>query len=227
VQGNLAREWQVVSVIKRNWLHTERPAMAKWAMAAMRMMAGAVCGLAWLSFVGEATAAQALPAAPGTGASQAAQAKHMGVAQGAAAASAIQGTNASGGGPAAAGAMVERGHATYQIVTNEIAAKQPDGRVIEVYRFDPSVYVVNQGDEVELRIRGLKGRDHPVVLEGYGLRGVVRKNQVLTLRLRAERAGIFRLVCTSHADAEHEGPMEGYLVVVPKTHGHAKTPLRE
>lgn len=108
---------------------------------------------------------------------------------------------------------------TYQIVTNEIKAKQKDGTKTEVYRFDPAVYVVQEGDDVVMNIRGLKGHDHPVVLQGYNLQDVIHRNQVSTLRFKASKVGFFRLICTSHADSEHEGPMEGYLVVVPAKHG--------
>ena len=104
---------------------------------------------------------------------------------------------------------------TYQVVTNEIAAKQKDGSTIEVYRFDPAVYVATEGDDVNLLIRGLKGHDHPVVLEGYNVKGVVHRNQVTKLEVHAAKPGFYRLICTTHYDAAHEGPMEAYLVVVP------------
>lgn len=106
---------------------------------------------------------------------------------------------------------------TYQIVTNEISAQQKDGAKTEVYRFDPAVYVVQQGDDVVLNILGLKGHDHPIVLQGYDIHDVIHRNQVTTLRFRANKAGFFQLICTSHADAQHEGPMEAYVVVLPKT----------
>lgn len=106
----------------------------------------------------------------------------------------------------------------YQVVTNEIKAKQADGSKAEVYRFDPAVYVVQQNDDVVLNIRGLKGQDHPFVLQGYNIHGTIHKNQVTALRFKATKPGFFRLVCTSHADSEHEGPMEAYLVVVPVAH---------
>lgn len=104
---------------------------------------------------------------------------------------------------------------TYQVVTNEIVGKSADGKETEVYRFDPAVFVANQGDDVTIKIHGLKGHTHPVVLEGYGVRGVVERNQTLTLHVHADKPGMFRLICTTHADRAHEGPMEGYLVVVP------------
>ncbi len=103
----------------------------------------------------------------------------------------------------------------YQIVTNEIAAKQKDGTKVEVYRFDPAVYVAQEGDDVVLTFRGVKGHDHPIVLEGYNLKNVIHRNQVTTLKFKADKPGFFKLICTAHPDASHEGPMEAYLVVTP------------
>jgi len=104
---------------------------------------------------------------------------------------------------------------TYQIVTNEIEAKQEDGTSVEAYRFDPAIYPVQQGDEVVLQIRGLKGHDHPIEIEGYNIKDVVRRNAVTSIRFKASKPGVYRVICTAHADAKHNGPMEGYLVVIP------------
>lgn len=104
---------------------------------------------------------------------------------------------------------------TYQVVTNEITANQKNGDKTEVYRFDPAVYVVHQGDDVVLSIRGVKGHDHPISLEGYQIHDVVHRNEVTTVKFKADKAGFFRLICTAHADSSHEGPMEAYLVVTP------------
>jgi plastocyanin len=104
----------------------------------------------------------------------------------------------------------------YQVVTNEIAAQQQDGTKVEVYRFDPAVYVAQQGDQVVMTFRGVKGHDHPIVLEGYDLRGVIHRNQVTTIKFKADKPGFFKLICTAHADAGHNGPMEAYLVVTPR-----------
>lgn len=104
---------------------------------------------------------------------------------------------------------------TYQIITNEVKAKQTNGSETEVYRFDPAVYVANEGDDVTLSIHGFKGHDHPVLLEGYNLRAMVHRNETTTLKFHATKPGFYRLVCTAHVDAAHEGPMEGYVVIVP------------
>lgn len=105
---------------------------------------------------------------------------------------------------------------TYQVVTNEISAKDPDGSKTEVYRFDPAVYPVTQGDDVVLQLYGLKGHDHPVVLEGYNIRGVIHRHQMTTLKFRATKTGVFRLQCLAHMDVAHHGPMEAYVVVSKK-----------
>jgi heme/copper-type cytochrome/quinol oxidase subunit 2 len=54
------------------------------------------------------------------------------------------------------------------------------------------------------------------VLEGYDLRGVIHRNQVTTIKFKADKPGFFKLICTAHADAGHNGPMEAYLVVTPR-----------
>jgi plastocyanin len=104
---------------------------------------------------------------------------------------------------------------TYQVVTNEISAKQTNGSKVEVYRFDPAVYPVTQGDEVVLRIRGVKGHQHDIVLDKYNLKATVNRNETTEMRFRADKPGVYRLICLTHKDEFHEGPMEGYLVVIP------------
>jgi hypothetical protein len=105
---------------------------------------------------------------------------------------------------------------TYQIVTNEISAKDPDGSKTEVYRFDPAIYPVFQGDDVVLQIYGVKGHDHPILLEGYNIRGVIHRHQLTTLRFHADKLGVFRLICLAHPDMAHHGPMEAYVIVSKK-----------
>jgi plastocyanin len=104
----------------------------------------------------------------------------------------------------------------YQVMTNEIATEMPSGQEIEVYRFDPGVFVVDQGDEVVLKFYGLKGHEHPIVLDGYNVHAVIRKNELTALTFKADKPGLFRLWCTAHPDVFHNGPMEGYVVVLPK-----------
>lgn len=113
-------------------------------------------------------------------------------------------------------AVAHADEVSYSVVTNEIKAKQTDGQAKEVYRFDPAVYVANEGDDVTLRFYGLKGHDHPIYLEGYDVRDVIHRNQVTTMKFHADKPGFYRLVCTAHKDAAHKGPMEAYVVVIPK-----------
>jgi heme/copper-type cytochrome/quinol oxidase subunit 2 len=47
------------------------------------------------------------------------------------------------------------------------------------------------------------------------LHAVIHRNQTTTLSFQANKVGTYRLICSTHADAAHEGPMEAYLVVLP------------
>src|SRR5690348_9387288 len=81
---------------------------------------------------------------------------------------------------------------TYQVVTNEISAKQTDGSKVKVYRFDPAVYPVSLGDDVVLRIRGVKGHQHEIMLEKYNLKATVNRNETTEMRFRADKPGVYR-----------------------------------
>lgn len=105
---------------------------------------------------------------------------------------------------------------TYRIVTKKISEGSSRQGKITVYRFDPGVYVVNEGDDVTLKIRGVANEAFPVVLEQYDMRGTIHQNETLILHFTAHKPGIFKLTCMKHADVKHQGPMEGYLVVIPK-----------
>lgn len=49
-----------------------------------------------------------------------------------------------------------------QLVTGEFKSKTADGKEIEAYRWDPGTIVVEKGREVELRIYGVNGMEHPL-----------------------------------------------------------------
>jgi plastocyanin len=102
---------------------------------------------------------------------------------------------------------------TIQLVTGEFKSTLPNGKTIEAYRWDPGTVYVNKGDLVHLHIFGVNGSSHPFVIEGMNIKGEVRKGRETTVTFAAERQGIFRLVCQTHADIAHNGPMVGYIVV--------------
>jgi len=105
------------------------------------------------------------------------------------------------------------GERVVHMVTGEFSATLEDGRKIEAYRWDPGTVVVKKGELVKLVIRGVNGAQHPFVIEGLNVRGVVTKGRETTVTFRAAREGIYRLICTAHPDAAHNGPMIAYIVV--------------
>lgn len=93
--------------------------------------------------------------------------------------------------------------------------KKPDPHTgrweVSTYRWDPSQIVVYQGDTVVLEILGVNGDVHPARIEGYVPGFVVRRGQVTRLTFTADKAGFFKIECTTHHPS-----MVGYLVVLPR-----------
>lgn len=90
--------------------------------------------------------------------------------------------------------------------------KKPDasGRwEVSTYRWEPSQIIVDQGDEVTLEILGINGDEHPGVIEGYGIGFVVKRGQVSRVTFKADKAGVFRILCHKHHPSMH-----GELIVL-------------
>ena len=90
--------------------------------------------------------------------------------------------------------------------------KEPnaDGRwEVETYRWDPGTIVVNKGDIVTLEIVGINGASHPFTIEGYDVSGTIMRGQVTRVTFTADKAGIFKINCSTHLPT-----MTGYLVVL-------------
>lgn len=81
---------------------------------------------------------------------------------------------------------------------------------VETYRWLPSEITVVEGDQVTLEVLGVNGAAHPTTLEGYDLSFDVKRGQITRVEFTADKAGIFRFVCSAHAPA-----MTGSLVVLP------------
>ena len=99
------------------------------------------------------------------------------------------------------------------MVTGEYATTTKDGQKLEIYRWDPGTIMVKEGELVELRILGVNGERHPFVIEGMNVQGEVRKGKETVVTFRANKEGIFRIICPTHTDPTHGGPMVGYLIV--------------
>jgi heme/copper-type cytochrome/quinol oxidase subunit 2 len=99
------------------------------------------------------------------------------------------------------------------MVTGEFESKLANGKLVESYRWDPGTIVVERGETVTLRIRGISGDSHPFFIDGLDVKGTVEKGKVSSYTFTPTKAGTYRIVCLTHQDAAHDGPMIGYLVV--------------
>lgn len=100
-----------------------------------------------------------------------------------------------------------------QLVTGEYKTHTNDGKELEVYRWDPGTIIVNKGEAIELHINGVNGNSHPFVVEGLGIRDEVTKGKTTIVRFTAEKAGTYPILCLTHTEMNHGGPMVGYIVV--------------
>jgi len=101
----------------------------------------------------------------------------------------------------------------FSIITTEYKAKMDDGRILEVYRWNPGMIVVEKGDKVTLNILGVQGNMHPFEIKGLGVKGEVKKGRETKVTFIADREGTFPIICQTHSGRESNGPMVGYIVV--------------
>ncbi|MFC5446742.1 cupredoxin domain-containing protein [Paenibacillus aestuarii] len=99
------------------------------------------------------------------------------------------------------------------MVTGEFKSTTSDGKTIEAYRWDPGTIVVHKGEKVKLSIYGVNGESHPFFIEGMGISGEVKKGKETVITFTPKEEGTYRLICMTHADIAHNGPMIGYIVV--------------
>jgi plastocyanin len=102
---------------------------------------------------------------------------------------------------------------TIHMVTGEFKSATSDGKTIETYRWDPGTIVVHKGEKVRLSIYGVNGESHPFLIEGLNISGEVKKGKETIVSFTPEQEGTYRLICMTHADIPHGGPMIGYIVV--------------
>ena len=93
--------------------------------------------------------------------------------------------------------------------------RQPDqsGRwEVSTYLWSPGQIVVNQGDEVVLDFVGINGASHPTEIKGLGKTFTLKRGQVTRVEFKAEKPGVYPVVCTTHAPS-----MRGEIVVLPRS----------
>jgi len=101
------------------------------------------------------------------------------------------------------------------MVTGEVKSKLDNGKEIEVYQFIPGTVHAKAGERVELRIRGINGKKHDFEIESMNVKGSIEKDKETVITFTAKE-GIHRIVCLTHPDMQHEGPMVGYIVIDSK-----------
>lgn len=102
---------------------------------------------------------------------------------------------------------------TIHMVVGEFKSTTKDGKTIESYRWDPGTIPIQKGERIKLSIYGVNGESHPFLIEGLNISGEVKKGKETVVHFTAEQEGTYRIICMSHADIAHNGPMIGYLVV--------------
>lgn len=105
------------------------------------------------------------------------------------------------------------GPRSIHLITTEAKSVLADGTVLEAYRWDPGTVFVEKGETVNLVLYGINGESHPFYIEGTGIKGEVRRGKETTVTFQASREGVYRLICLTHPDKNHGGPMIGYIVV--------------
>jgi hypothetical protein len=81
---------------------------------------------------------------------------------------------------------------------------------VEAYAFAPGSFTVVEGDAVTLEIVGVNGSKHDIELQGHGQTATVKRGEITTLAFTAGDAGIYELVCHTHAPN-----MTAQMVVLP------------
>ncbi|MDF2902890.1 MAG: hypothetical protein K0S25_528 [Bacillus sp. (in: firmicutes)] len=99
------------------------------------------------------------------------------------------------------------------LVTGEFKGKTIGGEDIEAYRWDPGTILVHKGEKIRLNILGINGREHPFLIEGTSIKGTVKQNEETIIPLQFQKKGVYRLICLTHPDKMHNGPMIAYIMV--------------
>ncbi|GIP41160.1 hypothetical protein J31TS4_44400 [Paenibacillus sp. J31TS4] len=102
---------------------------------------------------------------------------------------------------------------TIHMVTGEFKTTGTDGKEIEAYRWDPGTIYMKKGETVQISIYGVNGASHPFYIEGTSIKGEVKKGKETLIPFKADKEGIYRLICMTHPDIAHSGPMIAYIVV--------------
>lgn len=82
---------------------------------------------------------------------------------------------------------------------------------VGTYRWEPGLVVAYEGEKVELHILGVNGNVHHSTITGYDIDFVVERGKVTVVEFKADRPGIFDIVCHDHLPT-----MQTQLLVLPR-----------
>ncbi len=99
------------------------------------------------------------------------------------------------------------------MVTGEFKTTTKTGKEIESYRWDPGSITLKKGEKIKMYISGVNGEKHPFYIEGTPIKGTVTKGKETIVPLKFDKEGTYRLICETHSDRSHNGPMIAYIVV--------------
>lgn len=99
------------------------------------------------------------------------------------------------------------------MVTGEFKSETESGEEIESYRWDPGTIFIPKDKQVTISIFGVNGKEHPFIIEGTDVTGIVKKGEETLINLKFNKSGTYRLICTTHETIANNGPMIAYLVV--------------
>lgn len=111
--------------------------------------------------------------------------------------------------PASSG---NEGIRTISMATTEVKSTA-NGKTSETYRFDPGTVFVDKNERVNLVFKGVNGESHPFYIEGTTIKGDVKKGKETAVIFQPDKEGVYRIICQTHTDKNHEGPMIGYIIV--------------
>lgn len=90
-----------------------------------------------------------------------------------------------------------------------------NGNKVEVYRFDPGAITVVKGEKIRLHIHGFHGKEHHFSIPAFHVENTVTKGRVSIIEFVPHQTGTFEIICHNHLTEQREGPMIGYITVVP------------
>ena len=82
---------------------------------------------------------------------------------------------------------------------------------VSAYVWQPAQIIVNEGDEVTLDFVGINGAAHATTIAAFGQTFTVKRGEVQRVTFKADKAGIFGIVCSNHQPS-----MSGELIVMAR-----------